>query len=339
MHKVKSKDIFRASPIKLSDAAFADNQIPERVQLLRSGKYFHHGKEIEVSKDDLDKMVHNFQEGVRGIDLMIDYGHNSEGEAAAWVKNVYVEEKEDGHELWAEVVWTDGGKDSVLSKRYRYISADFHFNYTDNESLSEYGPTLFGAGLTNRPVVKKMQPIIQLSEKYNENLKNEEDSMEEIQKQIDELRAMIMEMKKRSDDDAAMMEGMKKKEVKDEDVKMSEDFKRLQEENEELKKANELREKENTFNKLFAEGKVVEAQRKPFLNGDMVKFSENAAPLNTKETGTGKENEKDQKSAYDKVMELAEKKMKDEQIMLSEAISGVLKENKELSKQYREETK
>ena len=78
---------------------------------------------------------------------------------------------ENGEELWATVDWTEGGEKSVRRKEYRYLSADFQFNYTDNETLQEYGPTLFGAGLTNRPVVKGMAPTI-LSE-----IKPSEDKM------------------------------------------------------------------------------------------------------------------------------------------------------------------
>ena len=31
---------------------------------------------------------------------------------------------------------------------------EFTFNYKDNEELKDHGPTLLGAALTNRPVIK-----------------------------------------------------------------------------------------------------------------------------------------------------------------------------------------
>jgi hypothetical protein len=37
-------------------------------------------------------------------------------------------------------------------------------DYKDNEGGTAYGPTLMGAGLTNRPFVKEMQPIVQLAD-------------------------------------------------------------------------------------------------------------------------------------------------------------------------------
>lgn len=319
----------RSVPIRFSDQAlYEENNLPQTVQLLRAGKFFHEGQEIEVKESHLEQMVVNFNEKVRGIDLMIDYSHNSEGEAAAWIDSVYL--SEDKRELWAKVLWTDGGKDAVLSHKYRYLSADFNFNYVNNENLSEHGPTLFGAGLTNRPVVKNMQPVIQLSES---NQYEEKEDMEELQKQIDDLKAAIEVMK-------GAMEDIKKPELaedkKDEEMMAKEA--KLAEREKELNEKQQFMEKEAKFNALFAENKVVEAQRKPFLEGDMVKFSELASELNTKPAGNGgtegKKKEEEIEDAEARVIELAEKKVKEDKVTLSEGIQSVLRENKELAEKY-----
>lgn len=327
--------MIKSAPIKLSDqAGFAENTVPKEIQILRAGEYYHAGKKILVSKQDLEKMVVNFREKVRGIDLMVDFSHESEGEAAAWIDDVYL--TENNTELWARVIWTPSGEEAVLNKKYRYISADFDFNYKDNETLAEFGPTLFGAGLTNRPVVKKMQPVIQLSEKYNE-----EKNMD-LEKKIEELMAMIaslvskVEMMEKSMKPAEKVEATEekledKKELKEE---LSDDSKKeLLSETNKLIEENKALKKENEFNKLFSEGKVVEAQRKAFLDGDMVAFSEAAAKIHQTNTGTPNENKNDG-DAEEKVIKLAEKLCKEDGIDFGKAVAKVLNENPKLSEEY-----
>ena len=126
---------FRSTPIKLSENIFinTENGISDDIQVLRVGTFFHNGQIVNVVKSDLKSMIKNFSDGVRGIDLMLDYSHESEKEAAAWFEDLYL--SDDGKELWAKVDWTDDGADSVRKKKYRYISADFNFAYKDNETF------------------------------------------------------------------------------------------------------------------------------------------------------------------------------------------------------------
>ena len=94
-------------------------------------------------------------------------------------------------------------------------------------------------------------------------------------------------------------------------------------------------EKENQFNKLFAENKVVEAQREAFMSGDMVKFSENAVLINGETTGNNGKDSKKIEDAEEEILKLAEEKMtKDKNLTFGEAITFVKKENPELTKQY-----
>lgn len=149
------------------------NGAPKQIQLLRVGNFIHPDHPewgvIEITPEMLSHMVANFSADVLGIDIAIDYNHNSENIAAAWVKDVFL--ASDGTSLWAEVDWTPTGGKKVAEKELRYLSADFAFNYVDNETLEEFGPTLRGAGLTNRPVVKRMAPALALAElKGNESM-------------------------------------------------------------------------------------------------------------------------------------------------------------------------
>ena len=75
---------------------------------------------FEVDAASLAAMVTAFRS--RGVDLVIDYEHQSlQGErapAAGWIKDL--EARPDG--LWARVEWTRQAREYLLSKEYRYFS-------------------------------------------------------------------------------------------------------------------------------------------------------------------------------------------------------------------------
>lgn len=159
-------DIFRSLPLRLSevDKDLDSDGIPRKVQLLKCGTYAHpdYDDPLEITPEFLSSLVATFAENARGIDLAIDYSHDSEDIAAGWITNLLL--SDNGLELWAEVDWTPPGREKLKNKEFRYLSADFAWAYQDNETLQEFGPTLFGAGLTNRPFVKRMSPALELTE-------------------------------------------------------------------------------------------------------------------------------------------------------------------------------
>jgi phage I-like protein len=317
---------FRSTPIKFSDALLPKGEeIKKDIQVLRVGEFTHNGQRFSIKQKHLSDMVNNFHEGVRGIDLMLDFSHKSEGKAAAWFKDLYL--SEDGKELWAKVDWTDSGEDSVRKKEFKYISADFTFSHTDNETQKKMGPVLYGAGLTNRPVVKNMQPVV-LSE-----LNNSGEKMDD-KKELEELKAKNKELMEQI---AAFKKGDKEKELSEREAKLAEKEEAIKLSEEKAAKEKAEAEKKGKFDALLSEGKVVEAQREAYMADDMVKFSENAVDpktLNFSETGTsgtGNSNkyDKSETPAQDEVLELAEKQEKD--------ISVILSENPALNKRYQEE--
>ncbi len=95
----------------------------------------------------------------------------------------------------------------------------------------------------------------------------------------------------------------------------------------------------------MSEGNVCEAQRDAFMKDDMAGFIKNQKAVNLSEAGHGgtgdddnnDENDKSETPAQDKVMELAEKKVKDSNVSLSEGISQVLSEDKDLAEKYGKE--
>ena len=139
----------------------APNRI-RKMQILRVGTFTdpRYGK-FKITKQMLSEMVQNFHAGVRGVIPALDYKHDSEDIAAGWFKNLYLE----GDELWADVEMTPRGSKVLSDKEFGYVSADFDTQYIDNEHQKNYGCVLLGAGLTNRPVVKRMESVVQLKEK------------------------------------------------------------------------------------------------------------------------------------------------------------------------------
>jgi phage I-like protein len=291
-------------------------------------------------------MIKNFSEKIRGIDLMIDFSHNSEGEAAGWIKNLNL--SDNGDQLWAVVDWTPTGKKSLENKSFKYISADFSFNYKDNEKRNNHGPTLFGAGLTNRPVVKAMSPIV-LSEGINqlsEVDKMNEEKKEEIKEKIEEVKLNEMDEVLDEKEGYESLEDQLQA-LKDLLLKKDEELIALRGilflcENEkeerlaEMKKDKVLDEKNQAFDQKLSEGLVVEAQRTPFIDGDMDKFLSLQHEIKLSEAGNSATmtNAITKENFEEKIIELAEKRSKENSIPLDIAIGIELKENKEIMKHY-----
>lgn len=370
-------DTLRLPPIKIK---FSDdtvrqvlardpnsNKINDTVQILRVGEFIHPdstiGKVI-VTSEMLSQMVTNFQNNVRGIDIAIDYKHESDDIAAGWVREVFL--SEDGMELWARVDWTPAALKKLADKEFRYLSADFHMNYKHNETLQEYGPTLFGAGLTNRPVVKNMRPAVELQEakkelkpkgekmpeekpedKKPEMMPEDKDQFMYAGKKLDELSGdEIKYAMKKLEDKLKSLEGEKKEmseEKKEEVVVEAEkevEAPKAAAPVEEVKEDVKLSEKKSTFDNLVKAGRAVEAQRDAFMTDDMVKFAELAQPINLSESGSDAVKKEEQINAdpQDAVLALARKKLSEAngKLTLDAAISMVLSENNDLHKKYRE---
>lgn len=110
---------------------------------------------FEITRDMLLSMVRNFDIGTVGTDIFLDVNHKPGDGAAAKVLRLSVE----GERLRALVEWTDFGREAVQKRGFRYLSAEFTENYQDNEAGKLHGPVLLGAGLTVRPVIKRLDPV------------------------------------------------------------------------------------------------------------------------------------------------------------------------------------
>ena len=130
------------------------------VTVTRTGSFTdpRYGK-FEITKAMLLSMVDNFDRGTFGQDIFLDKAHAPADGAAAKILKLMVE----GDRLRAQVEWTPFGLDLVKNKGYRYLSAEYHENWQDNEAGKKHGPVLLGAGLVIRPCIKRLDPI-QLSD-------------------------------------------------------------------------------------------------------------------------------------------------------------------------------
>lgn len=329
---IKNRMRFCAQAIQLSEAKDGKPaEVSRRVQIMRTGTFKHpsYGR-FSVEESHLQNMVKNLKENVRGIDLAIDYNHESDKEAAAWIANASVEKLEKGgHGLFAEVEWTPPAEEKLRNKEFKYLSGDFTLSYTDPETTKNHGATLYGAGLTNRPFIKGMDAVIQLSENPNDTQgedemtdlekaqaaqKAAEDKAAEATKKLSEAEAKVKDLEKKEADRAAKEEGDKK-----------------------------LAEKKGEFDKMLSEKKVVEAQREPFMAGDFTKFAALAGPAPkdkklSENEGGGSGSGDEEGDAQDKIIKLAEKLVDEKKAKDQEAgVRMILKDpaHKKLADEYR----
>lgn len=316
-----SKKLLRAPvvAIQLSESSREDGLI--EIQLLKTGNFFdpRYGK-FSITRKMFSEMIENFNKKTRGIDIALDYAHETDGIAAGWFKDLVEKPIEGGRfGLFALTEPTPPGKKSLDEKTYKYVSADFDPNYKDNEEGKLHGCVLEGAALTNRPVVKGMQAV-QLSELNEDD--NDMMTLEEAMAEIKKLESEIALLKKPAGDDPMTPEETKRlSDLEAENAKLKAD-------NSGLEEKVQLSEKNGKFDKMLSAGTVVEAQRKSFLSGDMAEFAEKSVKVKLSEAGTeeGNKGDADTVSTEKLENEMAEEVKalaKSENIQLSEATKRV----------------
>jgi phage I-like protein len=129
--------------------------LPEWIRVLPLGRVelMDQREALEVDQDSLTAMVADF--GSRGVDLVIDYEHQSlHGErapAAGWIKEL--EAREDG--LWARVDWTLKAQEHLRHREYRYFSPVLRLDPETRKPL-----VLMQLALTNVPAIKHLPPLV-----------------------------------------------------------------------------------------------------------------------------------------------------------------------------------
>jgi phage I-like protein len=144
--------------LSLSDAA---GTLPEWIRLLPLGevKLSDDREPFTVDQASLSNIVQQFT--ARGIDLVIDYEHQSLGgeraPAAGWIKELQA--RLDG--LWGRVNWTAQASEYLKNKEYRYFSPVLRMDPATRKPTS-----LMHVGLTNVPAINHLTPLV--AAKYGE---------------------------------------------------------------------------------------------------------------------------------------------------------------------------
>ena len=129
--------------------------LPEWIRVLPLGtvELSDHREPFMVDDASLRSMAADFHS--RGVDLVIDYEHQSlQGErapAAGWIKEL--EARGDG--LWARVDWTQQARDYLEKKEYRYFSPVLRLDPETRKPVA-----LMHMGLTNVPAIKHLRPLV-----------------------------------------------------------------------------------------------------------------------------------------------------------------------------------
>ena len=129
------------------------------VQIMRVGTFTEmHGREVEITEDDLDKYVANFETGIAGQELPVFQGHPAAatraGEpAAAWFKKLYTKTVDGLKTLWADIQLTDLGRELLEGGLFKYLSPTIEMSKK----------LIRGGGFVNLPAIKG-QPAIEMAQ-------------------------------------------------------------------------------------------------------------------------------------------------------------------------------
>lgn len=263
---------------------------------LKVGKFKHTGREFEITSNDLETMVRNFNSRVLKKDLPIDYSHNDHERAAGWITGLSLNETKTA--LIVSAKFTPAGAEALASREFRYFSADFYLAYSDPEDGREFGMVLRGGALTNIPFIKEAE-IVPMSEDRLADFLTKTEGTKIMSENIAELRADLKLAQ------AKLSESEKDNEKLSEIVKgvdgLKAEIKKLSDEKKELEVKLSTIEKDQAFDKLLADGRACEAQREAFRAGDTAKFAELYKPVNVKKNADPKA------EGGDETVELSEK--------------------------------
>lgn len=126
---------------------------PETITVLPLGHVVSSKGEFDVDEGSFQAM--KAQIAQRGVDLVVDYEHQTlkgvEAPAAGWVKDLKLE----GGNIVAVVEWTPRGAEYLKNREYRYLSPVVNVRKTDNKAVG-----LHSLALTNTPAIENMTPIV-----------------------------------------------------------------------------------------------------------------------------------------------------------------------------------
>jgi len=143
-------------PVKLAEDDF-EKEKTVKIQIMREGKWEHpmYGK-LEFNQKKFRKFIRNFNLNIPQEHIAYDFKHRPDWGAAAWVKKFH----SSGDKFFATVELTPRGYKSLKEREFIYFSTEFTDEYQDYETGTKHGPCILGGGLTNRPFIKDMDPVL-----------------------------------------------------------------------------------------------------------------------------------------------------------------------------------
>lgn len=162
----------------VSDAVLAvpdDGGLDEtEFQVLKVGEY-HDSRygTFSITPEMIGTMKANFDSKVLGTEVALDVNHDAAGGAFAWVKSLSVRDDS----LWAKFKdFSEKGKKMLLDRVFKYFSVEFApITKVEAGKKVTINTVLRGIAMTNRPVIKGMQPTF-LSEDFDRShLDNSQD--------------------------------------------------------------------------------------------------------------------------------------------------------------------
>lgn len=202
--------------IEMSDTFSGKKKPVSEIEVLTEG-YWEHPEygAIELTPDDIDMFIQNFNDRTRKVDIAVDQEHNPTLGAAGWFKELKKVIEDGVTKLKAVVEWTTMGTQLVKDGIYKYFSPEFDFEYEDMETHDKYANVLLGGALTNRPYFKSLAPV-QLSEnifaivsnKFNEEGGENKMTKEEIQAKLAEDANYVLP-EEASEEEVALFEEVK----------------------------------------------------------------------------------------------------------------------------------
>lgn len=126
---------------------------PEFISVFPLGHVVSSKGEFDVDEESLAAM--KAQIAQRGVDLVIDYEHQTltgeQAPAAGWVKDLVL----DDGKIKARVEWTSKAREYLENKEYRYLSPVVNVREKDKKAVG-----LHSMGLTNTPAIEHMEAIV-----------------------------------------------------------------------------------------------------------------------------------------------------------------------------------
>lgn len=126
---------------------------PETIIVLPLGHVVSSKGEFDVDEDSFKAMKEQIAQ--RGVDMVVDYEHQTlkgvEAPAAGWVKELKLE----GGNIVAAVEWTPRGAEYLKNREYRYLSPVVNVRKSDRKAFG-----LHSLALTNTPAIENMNPIV-----------------------------------------------------------------------------------------------------------------------------------------------------------------------------------